>query len=816
MEGTVLLLPHQERFLQTPNNFPEIRWHFLLAGYGAGKTRSLAIAALKIISELDGEKDDGGLYAKIAIAGYTYAHLEQTFMIDFKAYLDASKTPYHEDTKDHIITVGTVQVMFLQLSEPGKIFGQSIYCALCLDGTLSTILTKSPSGDILYKKLKDISVGDTVLTRYGWRKVIRHINQGKKKVISKIGFVGTPDHSVATVGGYTELQNIKGQDIYTLSKRAVKLWEKTNQAMLSLARLLSLTEESITDTLCQSSQAKEIISMMLMVKHYISLYGKKRMGLSQKDTRYIIKIATLLITLLKILNVSQKKNIVDYTVNLEVASKLALALTPLQSLRVMYAERLLKDITSEACTVPVLSSVLPRHGELLHDTLGLLNMIKGSRSAKYIMTKDFANTVANLLRLFDGTVDFAVSSAETLGLGRMDLPQSKRKSTEPLPVPFVARRFRLKERILDCAHALVSILSGGIREVYDITVEDCHEFLTSCGWAKNCDEIDELEEDTMIEAMKSVSQRVRQIMPNHRPPYIMAASTAQGMKGFYRLYSHYKKSGVGFVLTRARTQDNWYLPKDYIEDLWKNFTETERKVYMEGEFLTVTQGRVIPGFDWDKNYDSNDDIDLELAPGERVYIGMDFNQSYNRASAWISREGCFHCIKYYDFPDPAESAKVFRYDFPYQEIFWLPDVTSKDLYPQYARELRKYGVHIIHRTKSPLVEDSCFLLSKMCLQGRLIVHSQAVEVADAFATASRDKNNKIPKGVGPSSPIHAIDGARYACSYMALVLPEYRDVRDGLMQHLASFRRSLEEPEGTNPVQYKGAGYTQLEGDAFL
>ena len=816
MEGTVLLLPHQERFLQTPNNFPDIRWHFLLAGYGAGKTRSLAIAALKIIAELDGEKDDGGLYAKIAIAGYTYAHLEQTFMIDFKAYLDASKTPYHEDTKDHIITVGTVQVMFLQLSEPGKIFGQSIHCCLCLDGALSKVLTKSTSGTILYKKLKDISVGDTVLTRYGWRKVIRHINQGKKKVIARRGFVGTPDHSVAAVGGYTELQDIKGQGIYSVSARKVKLWEKTNQAVKSLKRLLSLTEESITDILCQSRQSQEIISTMMTVKRYISLFGKKQMGLSRKDVRYITKIATLSIMLLKILSASQKKNTADYIMSSEAASKLGLALTISQSLRVMCVEKLLKGITSEAYTAPVLSGVLPRREELLQDTLSLFSMIKGGRNVKYTITKGFANTVANLLRLFDETVDFAVSSAETLGLGKTDLPQSKRKGTELLPVPFAAKSFKLVERILDFVHGLVSILSGGTREVYDITVEDCHEFLTSCGWAKNCDEIDELEEDVMIEAMKSVSQRVRQIMPNHRPPYIMAASTAQGMKGFYRLYSHYKKNGVGFVLTRARTQDNWYLPKDYIEDLWKNFTETERKVYMEGEFLTVTQGRVIPGFDWDKNYDSNDDIDLELAPGERVYIGMDFNQSYNRASAWISRDGCFHCIKYYDFPDPAESAKVFRYDFPYQEIFWLPDVTSKDLYPQYARELRKYGVHIIHRTKSPLVEDSCFLLSKMCLQGRLIVHSQAVEVADAFATASRDKNNKIPKGVGPSSPIHAIDGARYACSYMALVLPEYRDVRDGLMQHLASFRRSLEEPEGTNPVQYKGAGYTQLEGDAFL
>ena len=791
--NTVLLLPHQERFVQSPNLFPEIRWHFLLGGYGCGKTRILAISALKIIEEMDGDKDEGGLYTKIIVAGYTYAHLEQTFLIDFRAYLDNSKTPYHEDTKNHIFTVGTVQVVLVQLLEPGKIFGQSVYCALC-------------------------------------------------------------------------------------------------------------------------------------------------------------------------------------------------------------------------------------------------------------------------------------------------------------------------------------------------------------------DEVDELPEDTMIEAMKSISQRVRQIVPNHRSPYIMSASTAQGMKGFYRLYCHYKKSGIGFVLTRARTQDNWYLPKEYVLDLWKNFTETERKVYMEGAFLSVTQGRVIPGFDWDRNFLPESDMDLELIPGERVYIGQDFNcgigetlvitsrgevqlkdikvgdyvltrkgfkkvlttacrgvkivydfgklgftkdhvaitpqgdkqlweaknfyclkeQSiseykklgtmwetlnelkqcfmtgtcgedvptaqmmcsentlqvtgqlctdisirsfmekylrgttsttridtmitdlkllsacqvqnmqnfiticqeiisenlrgrtqqkryllginqkkvrritqkylrklglrerstvnvlasivaayfwlkseqlnvalsagldivsrekliaidvvrseitetlmlllkelvsfaekrlqellqrntakninvigsvpatnereaevydievedaheffangilvhncgYNRGSAWVARNGLLHCIKRYDFPDPDDMPDIYRYDFPEQDIFWLPDVTIKDQYPHFARSLRKNDIHIIHRSKSPLVEDSCFLISKLCAQGRILIHSQAREVAEAFSTASRDKDNKIPKGVGQNSPIHDIDGARYVCSYLALVLPEFRDIRKGIMSHLASFRAGAEEME-SRLTSDLGAGYRRYEGADF-
>lgn len=595
-ENTVLLLPHQERFVQSPNLFPDIRWHFLLGGYGCGKTRSLAISALKIIEELDGDKDEGGLYAKIIVAGYTYAHLEQTFLIDFRAYLDNSKTPYHEDTKNHIFTVGTVQVVLVQLLEPGKIFGQSVYCALCVDGD-AKVWIRGINGETEEVQLKQIAPGDSILTRYGWKKV-----------------------TAKKCSGYRPC--IKTNGVYTTLNHPFKVWD--------------------------TKKHKEVI--------------KKANALNE---RYMVIHSDG-----KLSSVFQNRTLVE-------------------------------------------------------------------------------------------------------------------------------------------------------KEVWDITVEDVHEFMVGVDRAsafvsKNCDEVDELPEDVMIEAMKSVSQRVRQIMPNHRSPYIMSASTAQGMKGFYRLYCHYKKSGIGFVLTRARTQDNWYLPKEYILDLWKNFTETERKVYMEGAFLSVTQGRVIPGFDWDKNFAPESDMDLELRRGERVYIGQDFNSGYNRGSAWVARNGTLHCIKRYDFPDPDDMANIYRYDFPDQDIFWLPDVTIKDQYPHFARDLRRNDIHIIHRSKSPLVEDSCFLISKLCAQGRIMIHSQAREVAEAFSTASRGKDNKIPKGVGPNSPIHDIDGARYVCSYLALILPEFKDIRRGIMSHLASFRAGAEEmEERLSAVGEIGAGYTRIEGRAF-
>lgn len=777
-------------------------------------TRSLAITALSLISEYDGEKDDGGLGVRLAVAGYTYAHLEQTFMIDFKAYLDTSKTPYHEDTKNHIITVGTVQVIFLQLCEPARIFGQSVHC---LVGN-TKCLTRQMNGDILYKKLRNVRAGDVVLTRAGWRTVRAFMNNGRKRVISGAGVVGTPDHRIPTMCQQdVQLHDINRSTYFGVSKRKVCLWEGLNQKLEALVRTLSILMEcATTDTPTVLDMTGAVITGVRAISRCTGLYGKKLTGPFLRDMSYIIRTGTLLTTLLRILSVCQRLRTARTTGR-------SMAVTCMLRLRlrlcVTYVGHISRVLQATGSISHAPSIARTSLSELCSDTSALLTMCLRSSRENLPDTRSLVLIVARCSALLRQQLDSALKSAGMLIHGEREKPRSRKTGTTLLPVPFVARSSSPVTRIADFVRNAVLICTGGTRTVYDITVDDCHEFATHSCFVHNCalaDEVDELEEDVMIEAMKSLSQRVRQVVPGHRPPFIMAASTAQGMKGFYRLYSSYKKNGVGFVLVRARTQDNWYLPRNYIEDLWKNFTETERKVYMEGEFLTVAQGRVVPGFDWDRNFVPVD-MDLELRPGERVYIGQDVNSGYSRGSAWVSRDGVMWCVKSYDFPDIGAAPKVYRYDFPYQDIFWLPDVTSKDMYPQFARELRAYDIHIIHRSKSPLVEDSCFLLSKLCYTGRVKITKQASAVADALATASRDKNNKIPKGVGESSPIHMLDGARYATSYMALVLPEYRDVRGGLMQHLASYRRSLEE-DGDNdaPVRYNGAGYTQIEGTAYM
>ena len=328
-------------------------------------------------------------------------------------------------------------------------------------------------------------------------------------------------------------------------------------------------------------------------------------------------------------------------------------------------------------------------------------------------------------------------------------------------------------------------------------------------FATYVEEIDELTEDKALEAIKALSERTRQRIIGSRESFCCLASTSQGQRGLYRIYNHFKKNGVGFTLIRGRTEDNIFLPASQIRDMKRMYTKEERLVFMDGWFLAIAKGRVLGSFDWARNY-LNYDLDTKLRAGETVFVGMDFNTNFNRASAYVVREGVIYAIKYYDFPNPNDAPSVFRHDFPEQRILWLPDVTIKDSFPMFYRELRKYNIHVVYRKKSPLVEDTCFLVNKLFYMGRLNICRIAKDLAEACAMAVRDKDNRIPKGKGPSSPMHAIDGLRYVCSFIAMRDRNFRDIRRLVLEKRASFRS-----DSDTGIQDLGDGYMRVHPGAL-
>ena len=169
-----------------------------------------------------------------------------------------------------------------------------------------------------------------------------------------------------------------------------------------------------------------------------------------------------------------------------------------------------------------------------------------------------------------------------------------------------------------------NIITVGTVEIYLIPLENPESIY---GWSVTqayLDELSELPPDVCMEAIKSINDRVRQQIEGMRTPFIVSVSSAQGLDGQYMAMEHFKRNGMGYFKVRGETRDNIFLPKSYVENLYKIYNEKERKVYLEGHFMSVNSSLVFSDYDPALN---RLDVDLYdcLEENDTVYIGQDFN-----------------------------------------------------------------------------------------------------------------------------------------------------------------------------------------------
>lgn len=314
--------------------------------------------------------------------------------------------------------------------------------------------------------------------------------------------------------------------------------------------------------------------------------------------------------------------------------------------------------------------------------------------------------------------------------------------------------------------------------VYDIEVEDCHEFFANGIRVHNCaiiDELDELPTNIAMEAVKSVNDRIRQQIEGFREPFLAFATTSQGLKGLYQTVLHFKKNGIGYVLMRARTKDNTFLPKDYVKNMYSIYNEKERKCLLEGEFISIDSGLVYPDYNPVLN---KLDVDLydSIEENDTVYVGNDFNSFGNAGVACIVKQGAIVIIKDYTFPDVRRIPEILRYDFPTQKIVWIPDATATAIYTQYKKELRIHNIKIAYRKSNPLVQDRVFAINKLLYAQKLFVCPMCKEVEHTFLTHQKDAKTGMPTKGGQGAPDHHGDACSYAVYHILCWCREMKDL----------------------------------------
>lgn len=144
--------------------------------------------------------------------------------------------------------------------------------------------------------IEEIKIGDMVMTRKGYRRVLRTIYKGIQPVITRFGVTATPDHKFITPQCKKELNVLKPSDI-------LYLWNQ---------KLSIIEEKSIEDILKQNNDIEESI-FTVEKSFFIDNFGKTALGRYLKDIIFIIRIMIRLITSYPIYSVLLQKNTLAYT-----------------------------------------------------------------------------------------------------------------------------------------------------------------------------------------------------------------------------------------------------------------------------------------------------------------------------------------------------------------------------------------------------------------------------------------------------------------------------------------------------------------------
>jgi len=320
------------------------------------------------------------------------------------------------------------------------------------------------------------------------------------------------------------------------------------------------------------------------------------------------------------------------------------------------------------------------------------------------------------------------------------------------------------------------------------------------------DELDELPTHTCIAVVKALNDRCRQALKDEtRSPFLAFTTTSQGLKGTYQTIMNFRKIGMSYMIVRGRTRDNIYLQKEYVEAMYKMYNEKETKCLLEGEFISIDSGLVFPDYNpaFNKlNIDMYDNIEET----ETVYIGQDFNRGFNKAVACVVRNKNVYVIKTYSFEDVRSAPEVFRYDFPYNSIIWVPDMTYKDHFGDFARELKAYKIRIAYRKCNPNIVSRNFAINKMFYARRLFLCDFASDLDNALLTHQKDPKTGLPmKGQGESAPDHLTDSLAYVVAHLIGWRRELKDVYDvtmgrALKRHKEIGNEYEDDEDGVNAI----------------
>jgi len=238
------------------------------------------------------------------------------------------------------------------------------------------------------------------------------------------------------------------------------------------------------------------------------------------------------------------------------------------------------------------------------------------------------------------------------------------------------------------------------------------------------DEIDTLTKEKAMEVWIRVMARNRKgfITPDGSVGInsVGVTTTPEGFGFTYTMWGREHANNPQYELIRAKSEDNYHLPTDYIATLRESYPPQLIDAYLNGEWVNLNGACVYTGFDRTSSNTTLtiDDFDASNA----VHIGMDFNVGRMAAAVFMKGDErtAYQVAEIHHVADTPAMIHAIQARYSNRTVIIYPDASGRsrksvDASKSDIRLLRDAGFRVNAPNKNPPVRQRVVSMNTMFL-----------------------------------------------------------------------------------------------------